>query len=124
MLTLLLTAALAAPLGRDLHGQPVVVDADTVLVAWSIEDDATTLAALVRRADVVAVNIDPVEARSALRPWLRAHGLEVRVVVDPTGALAARLGLDRAAAVQVDGEGRIAAAWTSIAAVPAPVAAR
>lgn len=125
MIHLALSLAIAAPpIGRDLAGQPVVVDADTVLVAWSMADDAAVLADLARRADVVAVNVDPVAARSQLRPWMRAHGLDLRVVADPTHALVDRIGLDRAVAVQLDGDGQVAVAWTSLDDLSASVARR
>lgn len=125
MLLFVSAALAAAPIGRDLAGRPVVVGEETVVVRWSLVDEMAPLEDLARRADVVLINTDPLSVRHALVPWLHAHGLDLRVVGDPHGAVADRLGLGAAAAVRVDPDGRILASWTSLEAVgAAPVAAR
>lgn len=82
--------------GRDLAGVNVVVATQpTVFVMWSM-DDASAVADLraveALRVQVVAVNIDSASRRAEITPFLRAHGLKVEALADPTGSVRARIG--------------------------------
>ncbi|GDX78909.1 hypothetical protein LBMAG42_07200 [Deltaproteobacteria bacterium] len=83
-------------IGRDLSGATVVVATQpTVFVMWSM-DDASAVADLkavdALRVKVVAVNVDGASRRAEITPFLRAHGLKVEALADPTGSVRARIG--------------------------------
>ncbi len=99
-LTLILSVTAFAQDARDLRGQAVdLSDQPTVVVFWSMHDaDSTAAIGEAREAAdghvrVVAVNVDGVSARSSLRPFARARGLEAPgavLVADADGSLARR----------------------------------
>jgi hypothetical protein len=74
--------SLAAPLVRTTSGQMVVVDRETLVVTWRLDDRASLVAlqlaneaARVQGLNVVAVNLDGANSRSRIAPYLRCQGL-------------------------------------------------
>lgn len=88
--TLALGAALCMPSeaqalpARSLDGHQVET-ADYLVVSWSMDDAASVAAlrAVSGREGILAVNVDPPQDRSRIRPFLRAQGLDLLVVCDP-----------------------------------------
>lgn len=126
LLVLALPAVASAGDVRDLHGRVVPLDRPQVFVTWSLASgDVELLARLAALGPVVAVNTDPVGAKSLLAPYVRSHRLDVTVVADPGGELRARLGLVGPVVAAVVADGEVAAAFTDPADIqPAVVAAR
>jgi hypothetical protein len=108
---------------RDLKGRLVDIDQSDVVMFWSVHDpDATVALQHLRDMDhlglyVVAVNVDGSEDRMRVRPFLRAAGADVPVVLDPSGVIEDEvIASTEPGTIAVDTNGRMLVRYNSIAA--------